>query len=86
LSGYPDLVTDKISKDFKNLEFGYNGDTIYSTCHWGISPFMVIPVSLAVASQWKRTTDRYARVGGNLTLDKVAGAEIVPGSTPRNYT
>jgi hypothetical protein len=80
------LVTDEMSKDFKNLDFGYNGDTSYFTCHRGISPFMVIPVSLAVASQRRRTADIYAKVGGNLTLDEVAGAETVPDSTPRNYT
>jgi hypothetical protein len=58
------LVTDEMAKDFKSLEFGYNGDTSYTTCHRGISPFMVIPVSLTVASQRRRAADRYARVGG----------------------
>jgi hypothetical protein len=80
------LVTDEMAKDFKNLEFGYNGDASYTTCHRGVSPFMVIPVSLAVASQRRRAADRYAKVGGNLTLDEVTGAETTPDSTPRNYT
>lgn len=80
------LVTNEMAKDFKDLEFGYNGDTSYSTCHRGISPFMVIPVSLAVASQRRRAADRYARVGGNLTLEEVTGAETAPDSTPRSYT
>jgi hypothetical protein len=47
---------------------------------------MVIPVSLAVASQRKRTAERYARVGGNLTLEEATGAKTAPDSTPRNYT
>ena len=80
------LVTDEMAKDFKNLEFGYNGDTSYTTCHRGISPFMVIPVSLTVASQRRRAADRYAKVGSNLTLNEVTGAETAPDSTPRNYT
>jgi hypothetical protein len=47
------LVTDEMAKDFKNLEFVYNGYTSYTMCHRGILPFMVIPVSLTVASQWQ---------------------------------
>jgi hypothetical protein len=80
------LVTDEMAKDFKNLEFGYNGDTSYTTCHRGISPFMVIPVSLTVASQRRRAADRYAKVGGNLTLEEITGAETAFDSTPRTYT
>jgi hypothetical protein len=79
------LVTEEMAKDFKNLDFGFNGDTSYSTCHRGVSPFMVIPVSLAQASQRRRAADRFARVGGNLTLDEVTGAETTPDATPRNY-
>jgi hypothetical protein len=45
------LVSKEMAKDFKNLDFGFNGDASYSMCHQGISPFMVIPVSLAQASQ-----------------------------------
>lgn len=79
------LVSEDMAKDFKNLDFGYNGDTTYSTCHRGISPFMVIPVSLAQASQRRRLADRYARVGSNLTLDDVASSETAPDVTPRTY-
>jgi hypothetical protein len=79
------LVTEEMAKDLKNLDFGFNGDKSYSTCHRGISPFMVIPVSLAQASQRRRAADRLARVGGNLTLDEVTGAETTPDATPRNY-
>jgi hypothetical protein len=79
------LVSEDMAKDFKDLDFGYNGDTSYATCHRGISPFMVIPVSLAQASQRRRMADRYARVGGNLTLDDVTSSESVPDTTPRTY-
>jgi hypothetical protein len=79
------LVTEEMSKDFKNLDFGFNGDTSYLTCHRGVSPFMVILVSMAQASQRRRAADRYTRVGGNLTLDEVTGAETTPDATPRNY-
>lgn len=44
-------VTNKKAKHFKNLDFGFNRDASYSTYHWGILPFMVIPVLLAQASQ-----------------------------------
>jgi hypothetical protein len=45
------LVTEEIAKDFQNLDFGFNGNISYLTCHRGISPYMVIPVSMAQASQ-----------------------------------
>jgi hypothetical protein len=79
------LVTEEIAKDFRNLDFGFNGDTSYSTCHRGISPFMVIPVSMTQASQRRRAADPYARVGSNLTLADVAGSETTPDATPPNY-
>jgi hypothetical protein len=79
------LVTEEMAKDFKDLNFGFNGDTSYTSCHRGISPFMVIPVSMTQASQRQRAADRYARVGANLTMADVTGAETVPDATPRNY-
>jgi hypothetical protein len=45
------LVTEEMAKDFKNLDFGFNGNASYSMCHWGIVPFMVTPLSLTQASQ-----------------------------------
>lgn len=77
------LVTEEMAKDLKNLDFRFNGDTNYSTCHRGILPFMLIPVSMAQASQRRRAAERYARVGTNLTLDDVTGAETTPDTTPR---
>jgi hypothetical protein len=79
------LVTEEMASDFKNLDFGFNGDASYSTCHRGVSPFMVIPVSLAQASQRRRAADWYNRVGSNLTLTDITGAETVPDATPRTY-
>jgi cell pole-organizing protein PopZ len=75
------LVLEDMAKDFKNLGFGYNRNTTYATCHQGISPFMMIPVSLAQASQGRQLADMYARVGSNLTLDDVTGLETVPDAT-----
>jgi hypothetical protein len=46
---------------------------------------MVIPVPLAQASQQRPAADRFARVGGNLTIDKVTGAETTQDAEPRNY-
>jgi hypothetical protein len=79
------LVTEEMAKDFKNLDFGFNRDVSYATCHQGISPFMVIPVSLAQASQRRQAAERYARVGSNLTLTNVTGSEMVPDATPKSY-
>lgn len=79
------LVTEEMAKDFKDLNFGFNGDTSYASCHRGISPFMVIPVSMTQASQRQRAADRYARVGSNLNMADVTGAETAPDATPRNY-
>jgi hypothetical protein len=79
------LVTEEMAKDFKDLNFGFNGDTSYSSCHQGISPFMVILVTLAQASQRRRLADRYKRVGTNLTLADVAGSETTPDATPKTY-
>jgi hypothetical protein len=79
------LVTEEMAKDFKDLNFGFNGDTSYTSCHRGISPFMVIPVSMTQASQRQRAAERFARVGANLTLADVTGAETIPDATPRNY-
>jgi hypothetical protein len=42
-------------------------------------------VSMAQASQRRRAAERYARVGTNLTLDDVTGAETTPDTTPRTY-
>jgi hypothetical protein len=79
------LVTEEMAKDFKNLDFGFNGDASYSTCHQEISPFMAILVSLAQASQRRRASKRYARVGSNLMLDDMMGVETAPDETPRIY-
>ena len=79
------LVSEEMAKDFKHLDFGFNGDTTYSTCHRGISPFMVIPVSLAKASQRRRMAEHYARAGSNLTLGDITEAETVPDATPSTY-
>jgi hypothetical protein len=79
------LVLEDMAKDFKNLNFGYNGDAGYSTCHHGMSPFMVILVLMAQASQRQRAAKRYARVGTNLILSDMTGSEMVPDATPRSY-
>jgi hypothetical protein len=77
------LVMEEMARDFKNLDFGFSRDASYATCHRGISPFMVIPVLLAQASQRCRAADRYAQVGSNLTLTNVTGAEMVPDATQK---
>jgi hypothetical protein len=79
------LVSEEMTKDFKNLDFGFNRDITYATCHRGILLFIVIPVSLAQASQRCRMAERYARAGSNLTLEDITGAETIPDATPSTY-
>jgi hypothetical protein len=79
------LVSEEIAKDFKNLDFGFNSDTSYLSYHCSISPFMVILVSMAQASQQRQAADRYAHVGRNLTLNDMNGAETTPDATPQSY-
>jgi hypothetical protein len=40
-----------MAKDVKELNFGYNNDVAYDSCHRGLSPFAVIGVSMATASK-----------------------------------
>jgi hypothetical protein len=51
------LVTKDMVKDINNLDFGFNRDPSYSTCHLGVLPFMVIPLLMAQASQRQRAVD-----------------------------
>ena len=44
------MITDEMAKDIKEVNFGFNNDLSYNTCHRGISPFTVIGVSMATAS------------------------------------
>jgi hypothetical protein len=46
---------------------------------------MLIPVSMAQASQRQQAAEQYAQVGTNLTLSDVTGAERATNTTPRTY-
>jgi hypothetical protein len=77
-------VTSDMAKDVKELNFGYNNDMSYDSCHRGISPFTVIGVSMATASRRQRHADRFSRTN-NLTLAEVATAETTPDALPIEY-
>jgi hypothetical protein len=77
-------VTDELAQDVKNVNFGYNNDLSYESCHRGISPFAVIGISMAMASKRRRVADRYARTT-NLTLADVALADTTPDPIPTGY-
>jgi hypothetical protein len=44
------LMMEEMAKDFKILDFGFNGDSSCSSCRQSISPFMMILVTMAPAS------------------------------------
>jgi hypothetical protein len=77
-------VTTDMAKDVKELNFGYNNDWSYDTCHRGLSPFAVIGVSMATASKRRRHADRFTRTS-NLTLAEVAQSETSPDPLPTEY-
>jgi hypothetical protein len=77
-------VTTDMAKDVKELNFGYNNDWSYDTCHRGLSPFAVIGVSMATASKRWRHADRFTRPS-NLTLAEVAQSETSPDPLPTEY-
>eukprot|EP00978_Attheya_sp_CCMP212_P021796 scaffold64079_cov54-Attheya_sp.AAC.4 len=71
--------------DVKALNFGFGGDTSYSTCHRGISPFTVAAVSQENASfQW-RMQERTRWSTTHVLLDDAASLESSPGACPMSY-
>jgi hypothetical protein len=40
-------VTSDMAKDFKELNFGFNNNLTYESCHRGISPFAIIGILMA---------------------------------------
>jgi hypothetical protein len=77
-------VTDEMAKDVKDVNFGYNNDLSYESCHRGISPFAVIGISMAMASKRRRVADRFSRTS-NLTLAEVSLADTTPDPIPTGY-
>jgi hypothetical protein len=77
-------ATDEMAKDVKNLNYGHDNDLSYESNHRGISPFAVIGVSMATASQRRRQADRYTRTS-NLTLAEVTMADTNPDPIPTDY-
>jgi hypothetical protein len=57
---------------------------LYESSHWGVSPFAVIGVSMATASQQPPQADGYNRTN-NLTLADVTMADTNPDSIPTDY-
>jgi hypothetical protein len=84
LSSVHMTVADKMAKDIKEINFGYNNDLSYNMCHRGISPFTVIGVSMATASRRRRQADRFMRTS-NLTLAEVTLADTTPNLIPTKY-
>jgi hypothetical protein len=77
-------VMDKLAKEIKNINLGYNNDMSYECCHGGILPFAMIGVSMATASKRRRMADRFTRTN-NLTLAEVSMADTTPDPIPTGY-
>jgi hypothetical protein len=77
-------VSTEMARDVKDLAFGYGGDKSYETCHRGISPFAVIPISAEAAAARNRLQDRQSRVSF-LTAQDALESESLPGRCPSTY-
>jgi hypothetical protein len=77
-------VSREMAKDIKELNFGYGGDKDYESCHRGISPFAVIPVSAASASARRRAQQRLSQVSFMTSAD-ARELETSPSSCPTTY-
>jgi hypothetical protein len=44
-------ITAEMAKDQKKLNFGYNNNLSYNSSHRGLSPCVVVTVSMAAASK-----------------------------------
>jgi hypothetical protein len=77
-------VSRDLAKDIKDLCFGYGGDKEYESCHRGISPFAVVPVSATAASERRRAQERLSRVS-HMTSADAKELETSPGSCPTTY-
>jgi hypothetical protein len=78
------FVSRDMAKDIKELNFGYGGDKDYESCHRGISPFAVIPVSAATAFAKRRAQQRYNQVSHITSADAMA-MESSPSQCPTTY-
>ena len=78
------FVSRDLAMDIKELRFGYGGGKDYESCHRGISPFAVVPVSAESASARRRAQDRMSRVS-HLTSSDAQAMETSPGSCPTTY-
>jgi hypothetical protein len=77
-------VTDDLARDVKELNFGYQNDRTYETCHRGLSPFTVVNVSMSTMSSRSRKADRLKRATF-LTPADVAGGDSFPNPIPTRY-
>jgi uncharacterized membrane protein YgcG len=77
-------VSRDMAKDIKELRFGYGGDKDYKSCHRGISPFAVVPVSAEAAWSKRMAQLRESRIS-LITSKDARDMETSPGSCPTSY-
>lgn len=77
-------VSTELTRDIKDLRFGYGNENTYDTCHRGISPFAVLQVSMEQQTKRRRIQERADRAT-HLSTDDVREMEAEPGSCPGTY-
>ena len=77
-------VSTELTRDMKDLRFGYGNENTYDTCHRGISPFAVLQVSMEQQNKRRKIQERADRAT-HLSTDDVREMEAEPGSCPSTY-
>jgi hypothetical protein len=77
-------VSAELTRDLKDLRFGYGNENTYDTCHRGISPFAVLQVSMEQQNKRRKIQERADRAT-HLSTDDVREMEAEPGSCPSTY-
>jgi hypothetical protein len=78
-------VTDDLARDVKELNFGYQNDRTYETCHRGLSPFTVVNVSMSIMSSRSRKADRLKRATFLTPAADPAGGDSFHDPIPTCY-
>ena len=72
-------VSAELSRDMKDLKFGWGNENTYDTCHRGISPFAVLQVSMEQQNKRCKVQERAERATHLSTADG-RSLEADPGS------
>ncbi|KAI2497676.1 hypothetical protein MHU86_16805 [Fragilaria crotonensis] len=77
-------VSTELTRDVKDLRFGYGNENTYDTCHRGITPFAVLQVSMEQQNKRRKIQERADRAT-HISTEDVREMEVAPGSCPSTY-